>query len=54
MLLVLALLIVLALFGASFAIHWLFIAAVLFAIFWLVGAAIGRGESAGRHRFYRW
>jgi hypothetical protein len=27
---------------------------VIFALFWLIGAALGRGESAGRHRFYRW
>jgi hypothetical protein len=54
MLLLLVLLLVLVLFGASFALHWLFVAAVIFFIFWLVGAAIGRGESAGRHRFYRW
>jgi hypothetical protein len=53
MLLILALLIVLVLFGASFAVHWLLFVAVLFFVFWLVGAAIGRGESAGRNRFYR-
>jgi hypothetical protein len=26
---------------------------VLFVL-WLFGLALGRGESAGRHRFYRW
>jgi hypothetical protein len=40
--------------GAGFALHLLWIAAVIFALFWLVGAALGVGESAGRHRFYRW
>jgi hypothetical protein len=54
MLLLLVLLLVLVLFGAGFAIHWLFVAAVIFFVFWLIGAALGRGESAGRHRFYRW
>ncbi len=54
MMLLLILLLVLLLFGAGFAVHVLWIAAVLFAVFWLVGAALGRGESAGRHRFYRW
>jgi hypothetical protein len=23
-------------------------------VLWLVGFALGRGESAGSHRFYRW
>jgi hypothetical protein len=54
MVLLLILLLVLLLFGAGFAVHLLWIAAVIFAVFWLVGAALGRGESAGRHRFYRW
>jgi hypothetical protein len=26
----------------------------VFALFWLIGVALGRGESAGSHRFYRW
>jgi hypothetical protein len=52
--LVLALLLVLILFGAGFAVHLLWIAAVIFALTWLVGFALGRGEGAGRHRFYRW
>lgn len=54
MLLLLLLLVVLLLFGVGFAVHVLWIVAVIFALFWLVGAALGRGESAGRHRFYRW
>jgi hypothetical protein len=54
MILLLVLLIVLIFAGAGFALHVLWIAAVIFALFWLVGAAIGRGESSGRHRFYRW
>ena len=47
MVLLLALLLVLLLFGAGFAVHLLWIAAVVFAIVWIVGFAIGRGESAG-------
>jgi hypothetical protein len=54
MVLILALLLVLLLFGAGFAVHLLWIAAVIVAIFWLVGFGLGRGEGAGRHRFYRW
>jgi hypothetical protein len=54
MLLILALLVVLLLFGAGFALHLLWIAAVIFAVVWIVGFAIGRGENAGAHRFYRW
>jgi hypothetical protein len=54
MIILLALLVVLLFAGLSFAIHLLWIVAVLFFIIWLVGYALGRGESAGRHRFYRW
>jgi hypothetical protein len=54
MVLLLVLLIVLIFAGAGFALHVLWIAAVIFALFWLVGAALGRGETAGRPRFYRW
>jgi hypothetical protein len=54
MVLLLVLLLVLLFAGAGFAVHLLWVAAVLFLVFWLVGAALGRGESAGRHRFYRW
>jgi hypothetical protein len=54
MVLLLGLLLVLILFGAGFAVHLLWIAAVILAIVWIAGFAIGRGESAGGHRFYRW
>jgi hypothetical protein len=27
---------------------------VVFFLLWLVGFGLGRGEGAGRHRFYRW
>jgi hypothetical protein len=52
--LILALILVLILFGAGFAVHLLWIAAAVFLVLWLVGFAIGRGEGAGSHRFYRW
>ena len=54
MLILLLLLLVLILAGAGFAIHALWIAAVVFALFWIIGVALGRGESAGSRRFYRW
>jgi hypothetical protein len=54
MVLLLLLLIVLLFAGVGFAVHVLWIAAVIFGLFWLIGAALGRGEAAGRHRFYRW
>ncbi len=54
MLLLVLLLIVLLFAGGGFALHFLWIVAVIFAFFWLVGAALGRGEAAGRHKFYRW
>ncbi len=54
MIILLALLIVLLFFGLGFALHLLWIAAAVFFVFWLVGLAIGRGETAGSRRFYRW
>lgn len=54
MVLLLALLLVLIFFGLGFAVHLLWIAAVVLLVLWLVGFAMGRGESAGTHRFYRW
>jgi hypothetical protein len=54
MLILLLLLLVLILAGAGFALHVLWIAAIIFAIFWLVGVALGRGESAGSRHFYNW
>jgi hypothetical protein len=54
MLLVLALLVVLIFFGIGFTAHFLWVVAAVLLVLWLAGMAIGRGESAGRHRFYRW
>jgi hypothetical protein len=54
MIILLALLLVLLLGGLGFAIHLLWVIAAVFFVVWLVGFALGRGESAGKHRFYRW
>ena len=54
MLILLLLLLVLLFAGIGFAAHVLWVLAVIFFVFWLAGVALGRGESAGRHRFYRW
>ncbi len=54
MILVLALLIVLLFAGLGFTLHVLWIIAAVFLVLWVIGFALGRGESAGRHRFYRW
>jgi hypothetical protein len=54
MVLLLALPVVL-LFGAvGFAVHVLWVVAVVLFVAWLIGLALGRGEGAGRHHFYRW
>jgi hypothetical protein len=54
MILLLALLIVLLFTGFGFAVHVLWFLAVVFFVLWLIGFALGRGESSGRHHFYRW
>ncbi len=54
MVLLLALLVVLLFFGLGFAVHLLWLAAVVLLVLWLIGFGLGRGESAGSHRFYRW
>jgi hypothetical protein len=54
MVLVLALLLVLLFAGLGFVLHLLWIVAVVLLVLWLVGAAIGRGESAGSRHFYKW
>jgi hypothetical protein len=54
MVLLLAFLLVLLFFGLGFALHLLWIVAIVLLVLWLVGFAVGRGESAGSHRFYRW
>ena len=54
MLLLLALLLVLIFFGAGFALHILWIVAVVLLVLWVIGFAVVRGEGAGKNKFYRW
>jgi len=54
MVLLVAFLLVLLFFGLGFALHLLWIAAIVLLVFWLVGWVVGRGQRAGSHRFYRW
>ncbi|HYL51552.1 MAG TPA: hydrophobic protein [Acidimicrobiia bacterium] len=49
-LVLLVLLLALIFGGLGFAIHWLWIFAVVLAIFWLAGFAFRRGEAS----WYRW
>lgn len=48
MVIILLALLVLILFGAGFAVHLLWIAAVVVALVWLITFALGRGEGASR------
>jgi hypothetical protein len=50
----LVLLLVLLFAGLGFALHVLWIVAVVLFVLWLVGFALGRGESAGSRHWYRW
>lgn len=54
MIILLAFLLVLIFFGLGFALHFLWVIAAVLLVLWLIGFALGRGESAGSHRFYRW
>jgi hypothetical protein len=54
MLLLLAFLFVLLFAGLGFAMHFLWIVAVVLLVLWLVGFVMGRGEGAGSRHFYRW
>jgi hypothetical protein len=53
MAIILLALLVLILFGAGFAVHLLWIAAVVVAIVWVVSFALGRGDGAGRRSLRR-
>jgi hypothetical protein len=53
MILLLALLVVLLFFATGFAVHLLWIAAVILLVIWFAGFVLGRGGS-GRHNFYNW
>lgn len=54
MIILLAFLIVLLVAGLGFALHFLWVVAIVMFFLWLIGFAVGRGEGAGRHGFYRW
>ena len=55
-LILLVLLLALLLGGLGFAAHLLWIIAAIVFVFWLIGFALARGETAGggRRRWYRW
>jgi len=53
MLLLVALLVVLLFVATGFAVHLLWVAAVILLAIWLVGFVLGRGGN-GRHHFYNW
>jgi hypothetical protein len=54
MVILLALVLVLIFFGLGFALHVLWVVAVVLFVLWLIGLVLGRGERSGSHRFYRW
>lgn len=53
-LILLVLLAALVLGGLGFAVHLLWIVAVIVFVFWLIGFALARGETSGGRRWYRW
>jgi hypothetical protein len=53
MFIVLLALLVLILFGAGFAVHLLWIAAIVLAVVWVASYALGRGEGASRRSLRR-
>lgn len=53
MMVVLFVLFLALIFGAlGFILHFLWWLAVIFAVFWVAGWALSKGESAGRRRWY--
>jgi len=54
LIIMLALLFVLLFFALGFTMHALWVVAAIFFVIWLVGFALGRGQNAGSHHFYRW
>jgi hypothetical protein len=53
MIILLVLLLVLLFFGLGFTAHLLWVVAAIVLFAWIIGLALGRGNS-GRHHFYRW
>jgi hypothetical protein len=55
LLILLFLLLIFLFFGLGFAVHALWIVAVILFVLWIIGFAVGRGASAGAGRgWYRW
>ena len=54
MIILLILLFVLLFAGLGFTAHFLWFVAAFLFVLWIAGFALGRGENAGRHHFYRW
>ena len=52
-LVLLVLLLALVLVGAGFAVHLLWIFAIIVAALWLLGWLVGAAEAGGRRRWYR-
>jgi hypothetical protein len=50
----LVLLSALLLAGLGFAVHLLWFVAAIVLVFWLVGFALGRGQTEGTRGWYRW
>jgi len=54
MIILLLVVLILLFAGLGIVSHLLWFVAVVLFVFWIVGFALGRGEHAGRHHFYRW
>jgi hypothetical protein len=53
-LVIFVLLLALLLGGAGFAVHFLWLAALVILVFWLAGFAMNGGRAEGRRGWYRW
>jgi hypothetical protein len=53
MIILLVLLLALLFFGLGFTLHLLWVVAAIVFLVWIIGLALGRGNS-GRHHFYQW
>ncbi len=55
MFLILAVLLLAIILGAfGFAVHVLWIVALVLLVLWLIGFVVGRGAAEGSRRWYRW
>jgi hypothetical protein len=53
-LILLVLLLALLFGGLGFAVHALWIVAIVIFVAWIIGFGLARGEGAGSRRWYRW